>query len=126
MALTLTPLLSPFAGQQLGQSGESTFRGGIGRDPDAALEGEQRGDVDDLTPALVDHVAVGGLRQEEGSLQVDVDHRVPVFLGEVERIGAADDAEALLTRMSRPPKVWMVSVTIPLTGSMLARSALTT
>ena len=31
-------------------------------------------------------------RQEEHGLQIGVDHRVPVVLGEVEAVGAADDA----------------------------------
>ena len=38
------------------------------------------------------HAAADRLGQEEGGLQVDVHHLVPVLLGEVERVGAADDA----------------------------------
>ena len=47
MALTLMPLRRPLVGEQLGQPGDAVLGGGVGRDADAALEGEQRGDVDD-------------------------------------------------------------------------------
>ena len=45
-----------------------------------------------LPPPFGNHVARGGLRQEEHRLQVHVEHRIPVGLGEVDGVGAADDA----------------------------------
>jgi hypothetical protein len=33
-----------------------------------------------------------GLGEEEDGLEIGVDHRIPVFLGEVHGVGAADDA----------------------------------
>ncbi|MCY1297236.1 hypothetical protein D9M70_466690 [compost metagenome] len=69
------------------------LRGGIRRHADAALEGQHRGDIDDAAGASGrDHVSGCGLRQQKGRLQVDVEHTVPVFLGIVEQVGAANDA----------------------------------
>ena len=63
-------------------------------------------------------MAAGGLRQEEDGLQVDVDHRVPVVLGEVERIGAADDAGIVDEDVEAAERLRWSQSTIALTGSM--------
>src|SRR3546814_6246874 len=57
----------------------------------AALKGQHRRDIDDLARPALDHVPPDRLTEEEERLQIGVDHRVPIFLGEVDRIGAADD-----------------------------------
>ena len=82
----------PFVCEQLGEAGDAALRRGVARHADAALEGEERGDVDDLARALGQHVATGRLAEEEGGLEVGVDHRVPILLGKVDAVGAADDA----------------------------------
>ena len=86
-------LRRPLVGEQLGQAGDAVLGRGVGRDADAALEGEQRGDVDDRAARPAREGGAGeGLRQEEHRLQVDVDHLVPVGLAEVDGVGPADDA----------------------------------
>ena len=83
----------PFVGQRLGQPCHTVLGRRIGRNPDAALKRQQRGDVDDRAGGLPRHHGAGkGLRGEEHRFQVQVDHRVPVILGKLHRIGAADDA----------------------------------
>jgi hypothetical protein len=49
----------------------------------AALAGE-RGDVDDLAAAVLDHLAGAGLRHEKGTGQVDRDRPVPLLGRDVE------------------------------------------
>jgi hypothetical protein len=82
----------PLVGEQPCQPCDPALGSGIARHADPALEAQQRGDVDDLAAALCEHVPPGRLAQEEQALEVGVDHRVPVGLGELDRIGAADDA----------------------------------
>ena len=82
---------TPFAGQQLGQTGHAAFAGGIGRDADAALKRQQRSDVDDLARSARHHLARNGLAQEKQRFQVHVHHRIPVVLGEIQRVGPTDD-----------------------------------
>ncbi len=45
-----------------------------------------------LPPALRDHDPCRRLREEKGSLQVDVQHIVPIRFAEIKCRGAADDA----------------------------------
>ena len=69
------------------------FRRRIGGDADAALEAEQRGDVDDAGGgAAVEGGFREGLGQQEDGLEVDVHHVVPIGLGIIHAVGAADDA----------------------------------
>ena len=72
-----------------------------------------------------DHLPRGGLGQEEGRLEIDVHHRVPVGLGEVERVGAADDA-GIVDQDVEPADCVTVSATIRRTGSIEPRSAVMT
>ena len=74
----LMPRLGPFVGERLGQLGDAALAGGVGRHGVAAEERQQRGDVDDLAVALVEHDAAGHLAQGEHGGQVDLDHRRPV------------------------------------------------
>src|SRR3546814_9592157 len=48
--------------------------------------------IDDAAATLRHHVPRGGLGEEEQRFEVGVDHRVPIFLGEIEAVGTADDA----------------------------------
>ena len=51
MALTLMPLRGPLVRQQAREARDAALAGGVGRDADAALERQHRGDVDDLAAA---------------------------------------------------------------------------
>jgi hypothetical protein len=82
----------PLVGEGLGELADAAFGRGIGRDVDASLEGEQRGDVDDFAAALGEHVAAGVLGEAEDTGEVDIDDSLPVFGGVVGGGGAADDA----------------------------------
>ena len=97
------PLRRPLVGEELGQAGDAVLGGGVARDADAALEGEQRGDVDDGAAGLAREGGAGeGLGEEEHRLEVHVDHVVPVGLGEVDGVGAADDAGVVDEDVERP------------------------
>ena len=72
-------LRRPLVREQPGQPGDPVLGGGVGRDADAALEGEQRGDVDDGAAGPPREDAAGErLGEEEDGLEVDVDDLVPV------------------------------------------------
>ena len=82
-----------FVAHQPGQTHHGALSGSIGRNANAALEREQRGDVDDLASApLFDHLFGCGLAQEEDRALVDLDDFVPVPLAEFQQRRAADDA----------------------------------
>ena len=51
MAFTLMPWRRPLAGEQPREAGKAALARRVGRDADAALEGQERGDVDDLAAA---------------------------------------------------------------------------
>src|SRR5271157_1096743 len=82
----------PFIGERLGQLGDCAFGGGIGRDQDAALEGQQRSDVDNFAAALCEHVAAGQLAEAEDRVEIDLDDVGPIPGGIIHGRGAADDA----------------------------------
>ncbi len=83
----------PFAGKEPGQADDTMFRGGVGGDADAALEGQDRCDIDDAALALLSqHVAAKDLREKEQALQIEIHHLVPIGFREIDRILAADDA----------------------------------
>src|SRR3546814_14926592 len=89
--------LSPYPTLFRSKAADPRFRRGIARYADAALKGQHRGDVDDLArpPLLLDtrdHVPPDRLAEEEERLEIGVHHRVPIRFGEVDRVGAADDA----------------------------------
>src|SRR5690606_32482207 len=84
--------MGPFAGEQAGDAGQPAFGGRVGRHANAALEGQHRGDVDDLAGAIGQHAPRGCLREEEGCLEIEVHHRVPILFGEVDGVGTADGA----------------------------------
>ena len=42
--------------------------------------------------ALADHVTANALGEEESGFEIGVDHRIPIVLGEIDGIVAADDA----------------------------------
>ena len=83
----------PFVREQLGEARDAVLRGRVGRHADAADLRQDRRHVDDLAASSARDRTLGErLREEEHALEVDIDHVVPVLLGELQRIGAADDA----------------------------------
>ena len=84
----------PFVGERLGELRDAALGRGVAGHGDAALEREQRRDVDDLAAAAaVEHVAAGGAAQPEDARQVHVDHRRPSPSSSCSAAGcAADDA----------------------------------
>ena len=93
MALTLIRCGAHSQAKKPGQAHDAALAGGVGRHTDPALEGEHRGDVDDLSARfLPDELPGRRLGEEEHRLEVDVHHLVPVLLGEIDGIAAPDDA----------------------------------
>ena len=71
----------------------SGFVAGTIRSANAALEQEKRRDADDRAAGLACEGGAGeGLEEEDDALQAHVDNLVPVPLGEVDGVGAAEDA----------------------------------
>jgi hypothetical protein len=72
------------------------FAAGVARNRDAALEREQRRDVDDLAALLaLDHVAADFAAELEDAGQIDRDHRVPVRVRMIGGGSAADRARVV-------------------------------
>ncbi len=91
------PLAAHSLARMLGQARQAALARRVGRHADSALEGQQAGDVDHLAGhavhrTLLQRLLGEGLGQEEDDLQVGVHHRVPIGLGELDAVGAADDA----------------------------------
>ena len=90
-------LARPLVGERLGELGDAPLGRRIGGDEDPALEGEQRGDVDDLAAAVGEHVAAGGPAHPEHRVEVDVEDREPVLVARLgggrapDRAGVVDD-----------------------------------
>ena len=83
----------PLVGEGLGELHDAALRGGVAGHGDAALEREQRGDVDDLAAvAAVDHLAARGAAEAEHARQVDGDRFVPERVAVLGRRLAPDDA----------------------------------
>src|SRR3546814_6984638 len=56
-----------------------------------AVDGVHAGDVDDPTPALLDHARQEGAAAVDGGVEVDVEHPVPVLLAHfAKRLAGAD------------------------------------
>ena len=81
----------------LGEHDDATLRGVVGAAPFRALDPLDRGDVDDGATVRLEHVDGGVLVDQEGALQVDVHHPVPLgLLDQMDRApsghaGAVDD-----------------------------------
>ena len=76
-----------------------------------------------LPPPLRDHVPASRLAEEEDRLEVGVDHRVPILFGEVDRVGAADDAGIVDQDVEPPELLDRRAYDTVCTGSMVERSA---
>ena len=77
--LTLTPSSAPFQPQGVGETDHRPFAGAVGNFLGHRDQAGQRTDVDDLPPALLDHLAIGGDRPVDNPHQVDVHHGAPLF-----------------------------------------------
>src|SRR5664280_3491462 len=64
---------------RLGEHDDAALRGVVGTPALGALDPLDAGDVDDRTAAPLEHVDGGVLVHQEGALQVDVDHPVPLL-----------------------------------------------
>ena len=71
---------------------QAALAGGVGRGPGPRDLRLQRGDVDDLAAAALDHPAGGGAADQEGAGEVRLDDAVPLGLGELEQRRAVLDA----------------------------------
>ena len=89
-------VFAPFGGERLGKADDAEFRGAIGHvlvDRDRA---GLRGDIDDLAAlAGLDHDPADSLRDEERSLEIDVDGSVPGLQGEILGGGEHGDTGAV-------------------------------
>jgi hypothetical protein len=76
--------------RQLGHADDRALAGGIGDvgRTDIAFAGD-RGDVDDASAALGDHLLCDPLQAEEHALRVDAMDAIPIRLGDVHNVGAA-------------------------------------
>jgi len=91
-SVDLHTLACPLVGKGLGKLADAALGCSISGHVDATLEGEQRGDVDDLSGALGEHLAAGILAEPEDAVQVHVDNGLPVLGGVLSGRSAADDA----------------------------------
>jgi hypothetical protein len=64
--------------------------GGVAGHRQAALEGQQRGDVDHLAAAAIEHPGAEEAGQLEDAVQVDRHHPAPVLQGQLDRRPAVD------------------------------------
>jgi len=82
----------PFIGEDLGHPRDAVFGRRVGGHADAALERQQRGDVDHRARHVLRQQRLAeGLAGEEQRLEVHVHHVVPVGFGIIDRVGPADD-----------------------------------
>src|SRR2546426_399700 len=72
-------------GHRLREPDEARLRGGVVRLAFVAGDPHDARDVDDPTPAPLDHPAGGVLRHQEGALEVGVEHGVPVVFVDAEQ-----------------------------------------
>ena len=83
---------SPLVGEGLGEPGHGRLGGRVAGDVDPALEAEQRGGVDDLAAASLEHRATHLTGQDEGRTHVDVHDVVEVLVAVLGHRGAPDGA----------------------------------
>lgn len=93
------PLGCPLVGQGFGELTDSTFACGVCRDIDAALEGQERSDIDDAASSSMlvwrpsEHVCSHVSAKSEHCVQVHLHHLVPVVVRElVSRMSSLDAA----------------------------------
>jgi hypothetical protein len=80
-----------FLGQRLGETYQAALRYGVRQVIFVGADAGPIAEVDDFSGALPAHRSAGELRQEEWRLEVDVEVRVPVALGDfLERLGCED------------------------------------
>lgn len=94
-AVDLDVVFGPFVTERLGKLSHRTLCRCVSGDSEAALEGEERAKVDDLAAAARHHVAASGLAEQPHRFEVDIEHLVPVGLGEVGGRVTALDAAAV-------------------------------
>lgn len=96
-AIALDAPLGPLVRHGLGDLQHAALAAGVGRDVAAAGEGVDGGDVDDFArPAVGEQLLRELLARDEHGFEVDVDDEVDVGVGEVDGLGAALDAGAVL------------------------------
>ncbi len=61
---------APLVRERLDELADAALRGGVRGDGEPALEGEERGEVDDGAAPPREHVRAGGLREEERGFEV--------------------------------------------------------
>ena len=89
----LNVLGGPLVGEGFGELGYSAFGGGVSGDSDAALEAEERGDVNDLAWCLASNEISGDeLGELEDAGEVDLQDLLPGFEGGVDGGVAVDGA----------------------------------
>lgn len=72
-AVDLDILCAPFVAERFGELAHRALGRSVRGDGEPALEGEQRGEVDDFAALEGDHVPPGRLREEPDRFEVHVD-----------------------------------------------------
>ena len=92
------PAAAPFDAEQIAQHDGAGLGDGIGAGAVIGLHAADRRQEHDRPLALVEHHPAGRLGAQKITLETDVDHRIPGFLGQLFQLGrlefdgAADDA----------------------------------
>src|SRR5262245_59523523 len=73
----------PLEGEAFGEAAEASLGGGVGDDASGGADGVEAGDVDDVRGlALGEQMGAEDVTAHVGLSQVDINHLVPVGLGE--------------------------------------------
>jgi DNA-binding Lrp family transcriptional regulator len=97
------PLGRPLVAHRLGEPDDGVLAGRVRGHVDAALEGEHRGDVDDLAVAALDHAPGERPGQLEDRVEVHGEDRAPVVRVGVEQRRAADRPRVVDQDVDRRP-----------------------